>query len=122
MKIDLDNLPPEMSEHDRDVIRKAAAHNHLIHEENDRLQPLGITAVPTEQLAEIYRALKTLIRLGQHTLDEWDKLSPEMRELKGKIFMNSDFPACYAGQWLPKELRTQIHEECRMGRRPADGS
>ena len=84
-------------------------------DEHDRavkaLEGLPYIAVPIEQLTDIYARFKRLTRLGQWPLDGYDKMSPEVRELKRAIFNEADFGALYAGQWLPKEVRRATHEK-----------
>lgn len=65
----------------------------------------GWTAIPTEQLKDIYDALRRLTKMGQASIDEWLAMDPALAKLRHEIFGEADFMTVFASQWLPKEVR-----------------
>jgi hypothetical protein len=72
------------------------------------LEGLPYVAVPIDQLADIYKRMLRLTRLGQGTIEEWCQRSEAERDLRHAIFEQADFGAVFAGQWLPREKRDEI--------------
>lgn len=63
------------------------------------------TAIPTDQLVDVYDSLRRLTGLGQATIDEWLAMDPALAKLRHEIFSECDMATVFAGQWLPRELR-----------------
>ena len=85
-----------------------------IHEQHEAavkaLEGLPYTAVPTDQLASIYKRFLRLTALGQASVPEWLAMSEAEAEVRHAVFSQADFGAVFAGQWLPRELRQEIRD------------
>lgn len=71
--------------------------------------------VPIEigQLRSIHGRFQRLVKMGQATWEQWEAMSPEMRELRHAIFGEADFGAIFAGQWLPDERGAMTEQKSR---------
>lgn len=58
--------------------------------------------VPVSQLRDIHEALQKLSDLGRATAENWMAMPKEEAELRHKIRALAEFPAIFAGQWLPR--------------------
>lgn len=77
------------------------------------LEGLPFVAIPIDQLADIYKSLKRLTKLGQATMDEWMAMPKAEQDLRHAIFAEADFAAVYAGQWLPHDVRDEARAKAR---------
>ena len=90
-----------------------------MHDEMIRVQSAcegtGLVAVPVEQLAEIYEALKRVSALGKFEILDVisDIQNPELSQLKRQLFRLTEFPALFAGQWLPREIQDEIRKKLK---------
>jgi hypothetical protein len=79
-----------------------------VHRAQQILREAGITsvvAVPADQLSDMYARFLRLNKMGQATIAEWTNMPKEVAFLRHQIFAQSDFGACFAGQWLPLDAR-----------------
>jgi hypothetical protein len=74
------------------------------------LEGLPYTAIPTDQLASIYKRFLRLTALGQASIPEWLAMPEAEAEVRRAVFAQADFGAVFSGQWLPRELRQEIRD------------
>lgn len=72
------------------------------------LEGLPYVAVPIDQLAN--KRFLRLTALGSLPMDQWDGMPEVEAEVRRAVFVQSDFGAVFAGQWLPRELRQEIRD------------
>jgi hypothetical protein len=82
---------------------RAAAINSML--DQGEAQDQERVSVRLADLRIVYEGMKRAIRLGQSTVDDLLKASPEVRDLQHKIFAALDMPLLHAGQMLPREER-----------------
>jgi hypothetical protein len=69
-------------------------------QERARAAARDVVVIPRQQMEQIHEALSELVKLGQMSTMEWDKLPRDVTELKSKIFRLSEFPKMFARQCL----------------------
>jgi polyhydroxyalkanoate synthesis regulator phasin len=69
-------------------------------QERARASARDVVVIPRQQMEQIHESLSELVKLGQMSAMEWDKLPREVTELKSQIFRLAEFPKMYARQCL----------------------
>jgi hypothetical protein len=97
----------------RDLIAQCDADRLVLEKAEAALVGMPYRAVPTEQLADIYERMLRLVRLGQTNLKQFMDEPEAIRKLRSAVFMQADFGAVHAGQWLPPAMRAEIRERVK---------
>ena len=112
---DADKLSAEERDEIVRTLRAKADEDHELHQQRAvaALEGLPFVAVPIDQMADLYKRLKILTRLGQATIEAWTAMPKAEKELRHAIFAEADFGALIAGQWLPRDVRDKVYSETR---------
>ena len=88
---------------------RAAVLNKML--DSVREDEANIVPIKVSELREIYKALKQLTRMGQIDIREWTNENKEICLLRREVGSLAEFPAIFAGQALPKEIREKVKKE-----------